>query len=174
MPIYEYACSECRTVFQFWSQQIATTKVPACPKCGNEDMQKMLSSFAIGKAQSQAKANADSDAGADAGAEPDPFANMTPDQQAKVEKEMMKLMSQADSLDENDPRQMGSFMRKLTESTGVDMGPEVNEAIRRLEKGEDLEKIEEEMGDIFSEMGENLPGGGAPDSWSYDDSLYDL
>jgi len=171
MPIYEYACSHCRKIFQFWSQQISNKKVPTCPKCGNEDMKKLLSSFAIGKSQPTAMANNESEEGAGA----DPFANMPPEQQAKLEREMMKLMSQADSVDENDPRQMGQFMRKLTESTGMDMGPEVNEAIRRLERGEDPEKIEEDMGDIFSEMGEIGPTmGGSADSWSYDNELYDL
>ncbi len=131
-------------------------------------MKKVPSSFAIGKAQAQTSGDSES------GDENDPFANMTPDQQARVEREMMRLMSQADTVDENDPRQMGNFMRKLTESTGMDLGPEFNEAIRRLEKGEDPEKIEEEMGDIFGALDEDAPGGGAGGPWSYDDTLYDM
>ncbi|MGC9328535.1 MAG: FmdB family zinc ribbon protein, partial [Candidatus Hinthialibacter sp.] len=171
MPIYEYGCPKCRTIFQFWSQKIGEQTTPVCPKCGGKNMKKIVSSFAIGKGQRSTP----SQAGAvdDESGMPDPFANMSPEQQAHAEREMMKLMSQADSLDENDPRQMGAFMRKLTESTGMDMGPEMNEAIRRLERGEDPEKIEEEMGDIFGDLGEDPMGGGGYGGWSYDDELYD-
>lgn len=172
MPIYEYGCPKCRTIFQFWSQKIGEQKIPACPKCGGRNMKKIISSFAIGKGQRSSSPQSDA---ADESGMPDPFAGMSPDQQAHAEREMMKLMSQADSLDENDPRQMGAFMRKLTESAGMDMGPEMNEAIRRLEKGEDPEKIEEEMGDLFGDLGEEDPmGGGAGGGWSHDDGLYDM
>jgi hypothetical protein len=135
-------------------------------------MQKMISAFAIGKGQAKSADTGDSTP--DESGMPDPLANMSPDQQARVEREMMKMMSQAESLDENDPRQMGAFMRKLTETTGLDMGREMNEAIRRLEKGEDPEKIEEDMGDLFGEMGDAMGGGAPGSSWSHDDTLYDM
>lgn len=174
MPIYEYACSTCRTVFQFWTQRIGDPKTPECPKCGHADMKRLLSSFAIGKGGSSSK-NEPSFEGdsSQPDAMPDPFAAMSPGQQEHAEREMMKLMSQADGLDENDPRQMGAFMRKMTEATGVDFGPEMAEAIRRLESGEDPEKIEEEMGDLFGEGMDGMPGG-AGGGWSYDNNLYDL
>jgi hypothetical protein len=46
---------------------------------------------------------------------------------------------------------MARFMRKLKEATGMDLGSGMDEAIKRLEAGEDPEKIEEEMGDLFEE-----------------------
>ena len=40
-------------------------------------------------------------------------------------------------------------MRKLTDMTGMDMGPGMEEALRRMENGEDPEQIEAEMGDLL-------------------------
>lgn len=173
MPIYEYACMECRTVFQFWTQRIGEKQNPQCPKCGRTHMKRLLSSFAIGKGQSSAKPESPMEGDSSI---PDPFANMSPAQQEHAEREMMKLMSQAEGMDENDPRQMGAFMRKMSEITGLDLGSEMNEAIRRLESGEDPEKIEEEMGDLFGEGMGGMPGGtpGAGGGWSYDNNLYDM
>ncbi len=164
MPIYEYACAKCRTIFQFWSQTISESRTPSCPSCKNPNMQKLVSSFAIGRGQGKSSLDSEDTS--------DPLANMSEEQQSHVEKEMMKFMSQADDLDENDPKQIGAFMRRLSESTGLDLGQEMNEAIRRLESGEDPEKIEEEMGPLFDEEGGGMPGSSA--GWSYDDQLYDL
>lgn len=48
-------------------------------------------------------------------------------------------------LDENDPQSMARMMRKLGSEVGEDLGPEFNEAIDRLEAGEDPESIEKSM-----------------------------
>jgi len=53
-------------------------------------------------------------------------------------------------MDENDPRQMARFMRRLSDATGMNLGSGFEEAMRRLEAGEDPEKLEEEMGELFS------------------------
>jgi len=34
MPIYEYACSNCRNVFEKWLKLSETTESAPCPKCG--------------------------------------------------------------------------------------------------------------------------------------------
>ena len=73
--------------------------------------------------------------------------------------------------DENnlDPRTLGRIMRKMTEATGQKMPGEMEQMIRRLESGEDPEKLEEEFGDAFEGMdfpgmeggeGEDASGGG--------------
>jgi hypothetical protein len=74
-------------------------------------------------------------------------------------------------MDENnpDPRALGRMMRKMTEATGQKMPGEMEQMIRRLESGEDPEKLEEEFGDAFEGMdfpgmeggeGEESSGGG--------------
>ena len=45
-------------------------------------------------------------------------------------------------LDEDDPRSIGRFMRKMGNEMGEDMGDEFNEVVDRLEKGESPEAIE--------------------------------
>ncbi len=90
----------------------------------------------------------------------------------RVEREMMRLMEQAEGIDENDPRQLGRLMRRMTEITGEPMEPGMEEALRRLESGEDPEKIEEEMGDLLD--GPDAPGGSPAAPPSYDDGLYPM
>jgi hypothetical protein len=56
---------------------------------------------------------------------------------------------------------MARLMRRFYESSGLQLGENMEEAIRRMEAGEDPEKIEEEMGDLL-EQEEPFPdvGGG--------------
>jgi len=54
--------------------------------------------------------------------------------------------------DEEDPRAMGRFMRKMSNEMGEDMGEEFEEVVDRLEKGESSESIEESMPDLGSGM----------------------
>ena len=56
-------------------------------------------------------------------------------------------------LDEDDPRALGKFMRKMGQEMGEDMGDEFGEVIGRLESGESPESIEESMPDLGNEGG---------------------
>ena len=51
-------------------------------------------------------------------------------------------------LDEEDPRSIGRFMRKMSREMGEDMGDEFNEVVDRLESGESPDSIEESMPDL--------------------------
>lgn len=73
-------------------------------------------------------------------------------------------------IDEKDPRALGRMMRKMGEELGEDLGPEFGELVGRLEAGEDPEKIEEELGDVFGDEEDGAAGGRAP---SVDSGLYD-
>lgn len=64
-----------------------------------------------------------------------------------------------DGLDENDPKSLARFMRKMATETGEDLGPEFEEVVGRLEAGEDPESIEKSM----PELGDM--GGGAGDDF---------
>lgn len=161
MPIYEYLCIPCNRVFSFMVKSHAETqkKKPTCPTCGGTDMTRMVSGFAIA---GETKKSSRTDGGAavhDAADDP------------RVEREMMKLMNAAESIDENDPRQLGALMRKMSEVSGEGLDPEMEEAVRRLESGEDPEKIEEEMGNLLDDdpAGMGSPTGAAP---SYDDGIH--
>lgn len=186
MPIYEYSCDHCRMIYQFFVRSISSAQTPACPRCGATDLKRLLSSFApVTGSKGRGANNDDSPAGNAAmpgeggmeggGAMPgDPFAGMSPERQAQAEREMFKLMSQAESLDENDPRQMGHFMEKMMGIVGQDKNREVQEAIRRLKAGEDPEKVEAEMGDVFGMGGEEGPAAPGGGEYGYDNNLYDM
>ena len=56
-------------------------------------------------------------------------------------------------LDENDPKSLARYMRKMANETGEDLGPEFNEVVGRLEAGEDPEAIEKSMPDLGGDAG---------------------
>lgn len=55
------------------------------------------------------------------------------------------------SLDGNDPRALGQFMRKMSGEMGEDLGDEFNEVVDRLEKGQAPEDIEKSMPNLAEE-----------------------
>lgn len=60
---------------------------------------------------------------------------------------------------EDNPRELGRMMRKMSAETGEDLGPEFNEVIGRLEAGQSPEEIEKTLPDIAG--GDEDFGGGA-------------
>jgi hypothetical protein len=85
-----------------------------------------------------------------------------------MERAMAALAGEIDSIDENDPKQGARLMRKLFSATGMPVAAGMEEALKRMEAGEDPEKIEEQMGDAFEgdPFGGLLGGegaGGEPD-----------
>jgi hypothetical protein len=103
----------------------------------------------------------------------DPFSNMD---ESQLESAMESLASEADGIDENDPRQAANVMRKLFDATGMPLGGSMQEALKRMESGEDPEKIEEDMGDVLGDFmgGDEGEGGGAyGGGYSRDGGLYD-
>ena len=72
-----------------------------------------------------------------------------PFDEGRMEQAMSMLAGEADKINEDDPRQAANLMRKLTDMTGMQLGDNMEEALSRMEKGEDPEKIEAEMGDLL-------------------------
>lgn len=80
---------------------------------------------------------------------------------AFVRSEESRLENLADpanlaDLDEDDPRSLGRWMRKMGSELGEDLGDEFNEVVDRLEAGEDPEAIEQTLPDL----------GGSDDDWA--------
>jgi putative FmdB family regulatory protein len=63
-------------------------------------------------------------------------------------------------LDENDPKSMGRWMRKMASESGEEMPPEFDEVVGRLEAGEDPESIEKSMPEMAEGMGAGADLGG--------------
>jgi putative FmdB family regulatory protein len=134
MPVYEFYCRDCHTIFNFLSRRMNTDKQPNCPKCERPklDRQVSLFSYSVGRQEESTTDGALGDLDED-----------------KVERVMSTLAGEIGGLDEEDPKQMARLMRKLGEATGMPFGDGMEEAIGRLEAGEDPEAIEQAMGDLF-------------------------
>lgn len=164
MPIYEFYCADCHTVFNFLARSVNTERRPACPRCRRPELERQVSLFAISKNRSE------------------PAEGDLPDlDDEKMERAMEALAGEIDGVDEDDPRQMARVLRKLYGATGLDLGPGMEEAIRRMEAGEDPDAIEEQMGDLLEGEEGLSPGVGnlkrirrkvLPPA--HDDTLYEL
>lgn len=57
------------------------------------------------------------------------------------------------NLDEDNPKAMGKFMRRMSREMGEDLGDEFDEVVDRLESGESPESIEKSMPDLGDDAG---------------------
>jgi putative FmdB family regulatory protein len=163
MPIYEFYCHKCNTIYSFFSRTINTEKIPNCPKCKRVKLKRQMSVFAKVSGGKEAAVADD----------------MPPIDDAKMEKAMAMLAGEADKINEDDPRQAAMLMRKLSDATGMNLGPGMEEALSRMERGEDPEKIEEEMGDLLEGeepflFGAKAQRGSKKSKPRIDETLYDL
>ncbi|GIW98212.1 MAG: cytochrome c [Pirellulaceae bacterium] len=135
MPIYEFYCRDCHTIYSFFSRRVDTETIPACPKAQGKRhrLQRQVSRFAISRGLAEPSGD---------------HLDLDIDDE-KMEKAMMQLAAEMDGADEDDPRTMARVMRRLSETTGLPLGSGMEEAIRRMEAGEDPDKIEEELGDVL-------------------------
>ena len=165
MPIYEFACPKCRLIFNFLSKRSNPGHLPTCPKCGNKNMVKQVSNFATPRRSPEPSAAAEGDAEGE---------GMPDLDDPRVARAMSELERDMDHLDEHNPRHMAHLMRKMKDLLPAGAMPkEMDIAIKRLEAGEDPEKIEEDMGDLLGDfMGgeEDGHGGGG---YAHDSGLYD-
>ena len=162
MPIYEFYCPDCHMIFNFFSRTINTDKIPSCPKCDRTKLDRQMSSFAVIRGQK------------------DDQEDGLPDiDESKLEKAMSALASEAEQINEDDPRQAAQLMRKLTNMTGLELGSGMEEALSRMEAGEDPEQIEAEMGDLLEEedpliLGSQKKHGRRRPPPRKDETLYEL
>jgi putative FmdB family regulatory protein len=167
MPIYEFACPKCRVIFNFLSKRINPDRLPTCPKCGNKKMAKQMSRFALSRGLKEST-GPDEAGSSEAG-----MPNFDDSRMAQAMQEIERDMPH---LDENNPKHMAHMMRKMKDLLPLGSMPkEMDVAIKRLEAGEDPEKIEADMGDIFDGLmgGEEAQGSGGQRAFSHDGGLYD-
>jgi putative FmdB family regulatory protein len=81
---------------------------------------------------------------------------------AKSEESRLEGLSDMDNMQglEDDPRALGKMMRKMSSEMGEDLGPEFNEVVNRLEKGQNPEDIEKELPDLGEPSGGGMDLGG--------------
>ena len=138
MPIYEFYCDTCHTIFNFLSKRINTTATPPCPACA-QALSRQVSSFAQLRGRSMDAAGG--------GAADD---GMPPIDESRMEQAVAAMGSEIDSLGEDaDPRQAATLMRRFAQTSGMKFNDTVEEALNRMAAGEDPESVEAEFGDAL-------------------------
>jgi putative FmdB family regulatory protein len=140
MPIYEFFCPDCNTIYSFLSRSVKTNIVPLCPFCRKSTLQKQVSLFSAVTGKSE-------HVGEDSGE--------LPIDEGRMMGAMEALAGEAEKINEDDPRQAARLMRKLSDMTGLRYQDKIEDAITRMEGGEDPESIEKEMGDAMD--GDEMP-----------------
>ena len=136
MPIYELYCPDNHRIYSFYARSLACAdRTPRCPDGAKHRMERMISNFAI---TGRAKEKPELPAGAEAD---DPrMASML----AEMEREFGAM-----DAENPDPKMLARMMRKMTALSGETVPGEVDEMIRRMEAGEDPEKLDAEFGDAM-------------------------
>jgi putative FmdB family regulatory protein len=98
VPIYEYECHGCRRRVSLLILSPSTAPVPRCPRCGSENLTRLMSRFARMKSEDQ------------------------------------RLESMSDSADlgdlnEDDPKSVARFMKKMGQEFGDELGEDFEEAV---------------------------------------------
>lgn len=131
MPIYEYRCTQCRRRFAiFWRTYRAAEE--GQPTC------RFCGAAAPQRLISRVRV---------------------------LRSEESRLEDLADpsalgDFDENDPKSIGRFMRRMMQEMGdevEDLGPEFEEVVDRLEAGQDPETIEKEVPGLAEGLGGPTP-----------------
>jgi len=167
MPIYEFACPKCRKIFSFLSKRMNPDHLPSCPKCGNRKLEKQVSRFAMVKGAAEPGIGSEG---------PEGGSPMPDLDDPRVERAMVEMERDMEHLDENNPRHMAHMMKKMKDLMPPGSVPkELDVAIKRLEQGEDPEKIEEDMGDVLGDFmgGPEGEAGGRSGGYTRDGGLYD-
>lgn len=165
MPIYEFACPKCRRIFSFLSKRVTPDRLPACPKCGNQKLKKEVSRFAMTRGLKEPVASTPDEAGGP------PLPDLD---DPRVERAMMEMERDMAHLDENNPKHMAHMMRKMKDLMPPGTLPrEMEVAIKRLEAGEDPEKIEADMGDVLGDFMDGPDAAAGGGGYTKDSGLYD-
>jgi len=164
MPIYEFYCPDCHTVFSFFSSRIDTAVRPACPQCGKLELARKPSRFAALSAAKPGGAGGEMEGDAD-----DPLAGLDEERMAGVMDSLAAEMEGMDDSAQQDPKQLARFLTRFQEATGLEAGPKMEEMMARLAEGADMDELEAELGGAGpegegGEFGDS--GGGEPDDFS--------
>lgn len=127
MPIYEYFCFDCkkRVSVLFRTMAEADAGASTCPDCEGQRLRRLMSRLRVLRSE-----------------------------ESRIES-MAEDSSLLSGLEQEDPRALAHFMRKMSDETGEPLDDEMNEVMDRLDSGESPESIESSM----PEAGEGDDGG---------------
>lgn len=122
MPIYEYRCNDCRRRVSIFWRHFADIETQS-PQCPHCHSKNLV------RLVSRVAVLRSEESRLDDLADPSSLADV----------------------DENDPRSMARWMRKMSKEMGEDLGPEFEEVVDRLEAGQSPEEIEQAMPEFGAE-----------------------
>ncbi|WAC06819.1 MAG: zinc ribbon domain-containing protein [Thermodesulfobacteriota bacterium] len=160
MPIYEFFCPDCNTVFNFYSPAVNTHKIPRCPQCQRREMKRLLSNFATISVKKEPGENEDIPLG-----------------EAKMMEAVQMMEKEMKNVEEDDHRQVVSILRKLSKTLGVKVNDRVEEAMLKIEAGADPEEVASEITedlDPESFFEGKKPTGNQGKKIRYNETLYEL
>ena len=136
MPAYEYKCLDCKRRFEIiMSYSEYGQQEVTCKHCGSTNIQRRIGRIRFAKSEDSRMEDLASD-----------FDN--PAALAGLEE---------------DPQALGRMMRKMSREMGEDLGPEFDEVVDRLEKGQSPEDIESALPDLGGDDGDMGGLGGMDD-----------
>ena len=178
MPIYEFACNDCRTIFQFFSRRVNTEAVPDCPKCGRK-LSKQVSLF---RARSGSGSNPDPWGLEGDGCDDDTASapDFNPEDE-RIAGAIDALGSKIDNMDDTDTAGAAKLMQEFSQMSGVKFKKNVRDARGRIAGGEDADAVMSDLGDAAENPFEtDSPGSGPsqavphPTPYEKDPTLYDM
>lgn len=127
MPIYEYKCSSCKRKVSLFVRSFTSPVDPVCPRCGGRDLTRLVSRVSVVKSE-----------------------------ESRLD-DMSDPSSLLGGLDEDDPKSIARWARRMSQESGEDLGPEFDEAVGRIEAGEDPDEVMAEIdGAAGDEPGDDL------------------
>lgn len=131
MPIYEYRCGGCRRRVSIFFRSFGAVGAATCPRCGSVDLTRLMSRVSVLR-------RGDDGGGGDLGDGDD-----------------MDPTGMLAGLDGEDPRAVARWARHMSAEMGEPLEPEFEQALSRIEAGEDPERVMDEV-----DAGDDVPAAG--------------
>jgi len=141
MPVYEFYCKPCHTIFNFYSKTVRSSEdSPVCPRCSG-GLNKRVSSFSVVESSKRVKSLED-----------------LPFNQQRLADGMKKFRAEHERLQDENPSRAASMMKKFSRWLGnVHLEEDKKRAMQRvLDSEEPLEQKLSELESLTSESDEPL------------------
>ena len=178
MPIYEFACNDCRTIFSFFARRVNTTATPSCPKCG-KPLDRQVSLFRAARgSQPDADPLGLGDDGLD-GDFPD-IPDFDPGD-SRAAAAIAEMGDRIDRIDPSNPAEAAGVLKEFSQKSGIRFNKGVADAIESLASGDTSEATQQRLAEAMEggHLLEEIKKAGqaqasAPAPFAKDPTLYDL
>jgi len=116
MPLYEFYCKPCNTIFTFYAKTAGVNKMPCCPRCA-QTLERRMSLFAFSQKLRGPEA--------------------LPLKPSRAEEGMRKLRQELDRLRDKDPKEAERFKKKFEKWAGVMVDYNVHPRLRTVDDEND-------------------------------------